>query len=75
MQQGRVEPSAGSVGDSYDNALAETINEFYKAEDIWRRGPWRKPKPATMRKSRNPQWWRDSNKAASGKPRAVQFLG
>jgi transposase InsO family protein len=36
-----VEPSVGSVGDSYDNALAETINGLYKAEVIWRRGPWR----------------------------------
>jgi putative transposase len=36
-----VERSVGSVGDSYDNALAETINGLYKAEVIWRRGPWR----------------------------------
>jgi len=36
-----IEPSVGSVGDSYDNALAETINGLYKAEVIWRRGPWR----------------------------------
>jgi putative transposase len=36
-----VEPSVGSVGDSYDNALAETINGLYKAEVIHRRGPWR----------------------------------
>ena len=36
-----VEPSVGSVGDSYDNALAETINGLYKAEIIHRRGPWR----------------------------------
>jgi len=34
-------PSVGSVGDSYDNALAETINRLYKAEVIWRKGPWR----------------------------------
>jgi transposase InsO family protein len=34
-------PSVGSVGDSYDNALAESINGLYKAEVIWRRGPWR----------------------------------
>ena len=34
-------PSVGSVGDSYDNALAETINGLYKAEVIWRQGPWR----------------------------------
>lgn len=31
----------GSVGDNYDNALAETINGLYKAELIHRRGPWR----------------------------------
>src|ERR1700751_4556383 len=36
-----IEPPAGSVGDSYDNALAETINGLYKAEVIHRRGPWR----------------------------------
>jgi hypothetical protein len=34
-------PSVGSVGDSYDNALAETINGLCKAEVIHRRGPWR----------------------------------
>lgn len=34
-------PPVGSVGDSYDNALAETINGLYKAEVIHRRGPWR----------------------------------
>ena len=39
--QAGVEPSVGSVGDSYDNALAETINGLYKAEVIHRRGPWR----------------------------------
>ena len=36
-----IEPSVGSVGDSHDNALAETINGLYKAEVIHRRGPWR----------------------------------
>lgn len=36
-----IEPSVGSVGDSYDNALAETINGLYKAEVIRRNGPWR----------------------------------
>lgn len=34
-----IEPSVGSVGDCYDNALAETINGLYKAEVIDRRGP------------------------------------
>lgn len=36
-----IEPSVGSVGDSYDNALAETIIGLYKSEVIWRLGPWR----------------------------------
>lgn len=36
-----IEPSVGSVGDSYDNALAETINGLYGAGPIHRRGPWK----------------------------------
>jgi transposase InsO family protein len=36
-----IEPSVGSVGDSYDNALAETIFGLFKAEVIRRNGPWR----------------------------------
>jgi putative transposase len=36
-----IEPSVGSVGDSYDNALAETVIGLYKTEVIWREGPWR----------------------------------
>jgi putative transposase len=36
-----VDPSVGSVGDAYDNALAETTIGLYKAEKINRRGPWR----------------------------------
>ena len=35
------QPSVGGVGDSYDNALAETINGLFKAEVIHLRGPWR----------------------------------
>ena len=41
LAEAGIEPSVGSVGDSYDNALAETINGLYKAEAIHRRGPWR----------------------------------
>jgi putative transposase len=41
LAEAGIEPSVGSVGDSYDNALAETINGLYKAEVIQRRGPWR----------------------------------
>ncbi|WP_043930775.1 integrase core domain-containing protein, partial [Xanthomonas citri] len=36
-----IEPSVGSKGDSYDNALAETINGLYKTELIHRRAPWK----------------------------------
>lgn len=36
-----ISASVGSVGDSYDNALAETINGLYKTELIKARGPWR----------------------------------
>jgi len=36
-----IEPSVGSRGDSYDNALAETINGLCKTELIHRRGPWK----------------------------------
>ncbi len=41
LAEAGVEPSVGSVGDSYDNALAETIDGLYKAEVIHRLGPWR----------------------------------
>jgi putative transposase len=41
LAEAGIEPSVGSKGDSYDNALAETINGLYKAEVIHRRGPWR----------------------------------
>jgi transposase InsO family protein len=41
LAEAGIEPSVGSVGDSDDNALAETVNGLYKAEVIHRRGPWR----------------------------------
>jgi len=45
LAEAGIEPSVGSVGDSYDYALAETINGLYKAEVIYRRGPWRSFEP------------------------------
>ena len=39
LAEAGIEPSVGSTGDSYDNALAENINGLYKAEVIHRRGP------------------------------------
>lgn len=41
LAEAGIEPSVGSRGDSYDNALAETINGLYKTELIHRRGPWK----------------------------------
>ncbi|WP_373298277.1 IS3 family transposase [Paludibacterium paludis] len=41
LAEAGIEPSVGSTGDSYDNALAETINGLYKAEVIHRHGPWK----------------------------------
>ena len=41
LAEAGIEPSVGSVGDSYDNALAETIIGLYKTEVIHHRGPWR----------------------------------
>ena len=41
LAEASIEPSVGSVGDSYDNALAETVIGLFKTEVIHRRGPWR----------------------------------
>jgi transposase InsO family protein len=41
LAEAGIEPSVGSVGDSYDNALAETLIGLFKTEVIRRRGPWR----------------------------------
>ena len=41
LAEAGIEPSVGSVGDSYDNALAQTVIGLFKTEVIHRRGPWR----------------------------------
>lgn len=41
LAEASVESLVGSVGDSYDNAMAETINGLFNSEVIHRRGPWR----------------------------------
>ena len=41
LTQAGIEPSVGSVGDSYDNALAESVIGLYKTELIRPKGPWR----------------------------------
>jgi transposase InsO family protein len=49
-------PSVGSVGDSYDNALAETINGLYKAEVIWRQRSWPNASAVEMAPLRWVEW-------------------
>ena len=41
LAEAGIEPSVGSVGDSYDNALAETVNGLFKTEVIHRRSSWK----------------------------------
>jgi len=41
LAEAGIEPSVGSIGDSYDNAMAETVIGLFKTEIIRRRGPWR----------------------------------
>jgi transposase InsO family protein len=41
MAEADIEPSVSMIGDSYDNALAKTINGLHQAEFIHRRGSWR----------------------------------
>ena len=41
LTQAGIEPSVGSTGDSYDNALAESVIGLFKTEEIHRRGPWK----------------------------------
>jgi transposase InsO family protein len=48
LSEAGIEPSVGSRGDSYDNALAETINGLYKAERIHRRGLWKSPEAVEL---------------------------
>jgi putative transposase len=49
--------SVGSKGDSFDNALAETVNGLYKAELIWRRGPWRTAEEVELATLAWVDWW------------------
>jgi transposase InsO family protein len=41
LAEAGIELSVGSTGDSYDNALAETVIGLFKTEEIYRRGPWK----------------------------------
>jgi transposase InsO family protein len=50
-------PSTGTIGDSYDNALAEAVNGLYKTELIRRRGPWRTVEQVELETARWVAWW------------------
>ena len=49
--------SVGAKGDSYDNALAETVNGLYKAELIHRQGPWRSVEQVELATASWVDWW------------------
>ena len=49
--------SVGSKGDSYDNALAETVNGLYKAEMVRRQGPWRTVDQLELATAAWADWW------------------
>jgi transposase InsO family protein len=78
LAQAGIEPSVGSTGDSYDNALAEAVIGSFKTEEIYRRGPWKGledvefataefEKP-TMTVRPLQSAWRFSRNQLSGKP-------
>ena len=52
-----AKPSTGSVGDSYDNALAESVNGLYKTELIRRQGPWRTIEQVELATLEWVWWW------------------
>jgi putative transposase len=57
LEDAGVVNSVGSKGDSYDNALAETVNGLYKAELINRRGPWRSVEQVELETAAWVHWW------------------
>ena len=57
LAEAKLVPSVGSVGDSYDNALAETINGLYKAEVIWRQRSWPSARDVEMATLRWVHWF------------------
>lgn len=60
LAEANLVPSVGSVGDSYDNALAETINGLYKAEVIWRQSSWPGVSAVEMATLRWVDWFNSS---------------
>ena len=52
-----AKPSTGTVGDSFDNALAEAVNGLYKTELIRRQGPWRTIEQVELATLEYVWWW------------------
>ncbi len=52
-----AKPSTGTVGDSFDNALAQAVNGLYKTELIRRRGPWRTIEQVELATLEYVWWW------------------
>ena len=52
-----VDPSVGTVGDSYDNTLAETVNGLYKTELIYPHRPWTSVGEVEIATLRWVHWW------------------
>jgi putative transposase len=57
LEEAGVAASVGSRGDSYDNALAETVNGLFKAELIRRQGPWRTADQVELATAAWVEWW------------------
>ena len=57
LAEAGIQPSVGTVGDSYDNALAETVNGLYKAELIHAHGPWTSVGEVELATLRWVHWW------------------
>jgi transposase InsO family protein len=53
-------PSTGTVGDSFDNAMAEAINNLYKTELIRQQGPWRTVEQVELATLEWVWWWNNS---------------
>ena len=57
LAESGIRPSVRTVGDSYDNALAETVNGLYKAELIHAQGPWSSVGEVELATLRWVHWW------------------
>jgi transposase InsO family protein len=57
LAEAGIEPSVGSVGDAYDNALAETINGLFKTEAIRRRSSWKTMEAVEMETLKWVDWF------------------